>query len=225
MTINIKTGLVAISILITGINISLAQNDSITNIDKTFPLLKIKTELVNWTGLNPNIYFDYKLNNKIGINVGVLYHFTGIIWTAPNVMLKGNIYEWSYLHGLGLDLGIKFYSKPTKYYYFSCKVDKLSFPPRQINAGESMNDYKTGSVKYYDIHLRLLRGYEFYSKKSFLTEIYFGIGLIIAHRQYDLHSYVSWGNMSSNVGFNNYVIPTIHFAYNFGWQLKNKHRL
>jgi hypothetical protein len=187
MTANIKMGLTALSILILGRNISFAQNDTLANIDKTYPLLKIKTELVNWTGLNPNLYLDYKINKIIGLNVGILYHFTGIIWSAPQIIFKGNALEWSYLRGIGFDLGIKLYSKPTKYYYFSCKIDRLSLN-RHLYWGESVEAQESGTVNYQDLHLRLLRGYEFYTRKSFYKEIYFGIGLIIAERQYDFTS-------------------------------------
>jgi|GEM_PF-4442800 len=167
MIANSKIGLIALIILISGINVLNAQNETSDIINKTYSQLKIRTELVNWTQLNPNLYFEFKINEKIGVSSGVLYHFTGLIWSAPQIMFRDNsrtILEWSYLRGYGLDLGIKLYSKSTKYYYLSCKIDRLSLN-RNLYWSERLDDQETGTVNYHDIHLRLLRGYEFYTRR------------------------------------------------------------
>lgn len=221
MTTKFKIGIIALLILLTSKNISFAQNDTLVKIDKTYPSFKIKTELVNWTGLNPNLYFDYKINKIIGVNAGILYHFTGIIWTAPYVMSNDNILEWSYLRGYGVDLGIKLYSKPTKYYYFSCKIDRLSLN-RLLYWSERREDQEFATINYLDLHIRLLRGIEYFKNKSFFKEIYYGIGLLIIEKKYDIKSPGEFltSRPIQSVGVDNYIVPTFHFAFNIGWKLK-----
>ena len=47
---------------------------------------RIKTEIVQFSGLNPNIFFEHKFNPKFAYNLGITYHTNGIIWTAPYLL-------------------------------------------------------------------------------------------------------------------------------------------
>ena len=223
LTMFTKVKIILISILTFVINILYAQKNQTLADFKGFPSFRIKTELVSFTGLNPNIYVEYKNNNGIAFNLGFLYHLNGIIWTAP-YLLHNDEYEnieWWELKGLGVDFGIKYYPKQFKYYSLKIKYDLLKFNGKLVTNG--LEHSRPENVVRNDLGFQLLKGYEFYNK-HFLKEIYFGIGLLIINKKY------TYWNFSTNPlpphyneenGIKIYAIPTFHFGFNIGYRFYN----
>ena len=221
---------VSFQLLITGITLVLlfskhsdlfaqSAEDSVTS--KSFRSFRIKMELVSFTGLNPNLYFEYKINKNYGLNLGFLYHFTGIIWTAPYLLRKEfyEYQEWLALKGYGVDFGIKYYSAPTKYYSLRCIIDLLNFK-KTLQYGESLSSRRNENLVRKDIRIQLLRGFEIKNKSHYFREIFYGVGLLIVNEHYKYGFFESSYNPPSKFtnGIDNYIVPTFHFGINIGWK-------
>ncbi len=205
--------------------IVMAQSDTTKKVDETFPSFRIKTEILQLVGLKPNIYVEYKFRKGIGIELGLLYNFTGVTWAAPYFILSTqHQYRWvEYwnLKGYSADFGVKFYKKPTKFISIKCRYDWLNFGG-SIRTSERNQDQQSEIMTREDLHLQLIMGFEKKKKTHFYGEFYFGAGLLFIEERHAILEdnivngyYLGKKYVKSS---NSYVTPTFHIGYNLGYK-------
>lgn len=216
---------IVIYILLSLIYISASsQQDSSEYTFKFMPSFRIKTELVSFSGLNPNLYCEYQFNKNIALNLGFLYHFNGIIWTAPYLLSKDKFEndEWWHLKGIGLDFGIKYYTKSTKYYSLKIKGGFLKYNGSVVTPG--LKDSRPETVYKNSINIQFLKGFEYINSKHGFKELFFGIGLMIINKTYTYWIYNTYPlppHYNIVKGKDIFAVPTFHFGYNIGFKTKS----
>jgi hypothetical protein len=203
-------------------------------VDETYPSFRIKTELFQWAGLKPNIYFEYKFRKRTALELGFLYNFTGVTWSAPYFTLgggRGGQYRWVEcwtLKGYSIGLGYKYYFRPTKYLAIKCKGDFLNFGG-SIRTSERRQDQQSEIMNRKDVNLQILVGFENKRKSNYFREIYLGLGVMSINEKHSVLKnnvvngyYLGRKYVDSKIAF---VVPTIHFGINIGWKsIPKKHR-
>lgn len=181
------------------------------------PSLIMKTELVKTLQLNPNLYFEYKTKGSWGFNLGLIYHLTGTIFSAPYRWSQSySAIEWWTLKGTGVDAGLKYFTSPRKYVSLKCEAGNLSFSNATLTISERNEDTRDESLSRNFIHIILIRGKEFRKNSSF-KELFWGIGLLSARENYSYHYSDPWGHpYEENTGKRKYLVPTFHLGFNLG---------
>jgi len=216
-----KLNIVFITTFTIVINTSIAQKDSMPNIDDTYPSFRIKSEIVKLSGLNPNIYVDYKIDSLFGLNLGVLYYSNGIIWTAPHLMINEFDPKELLSKGLGFDFGIKFYTNTTKYISINFETKFLNYSGYN-SPSESQNRMYMDLTRN-DYQIKLFRGFENEDQSKKIREIYFGVGLLIIDKTYKYQIYSGMPVPPEIInGKKEFTTLTFHFGYNLGRKLVHK---
>lgn len=190
-------------------------------LDGKYPSIRIKTELVSFIGLNPNIYIENRFNKLNSISVGYLAHFNGIIWTAPYLLEESSLQEWWALKGYGFDIAYKRFTNPRSFYLIKAKTSFLKYKG-SIWYSERPYDIEDLDIKRNNIHLQVLFGKENLATASSFNEFYYGIGCIILYKNYSYGSVNGmWEPMTYNNGEKVYGAVTFHIGYNIGVRAEN----
>jgi hypothetical protein len=225
MKYRIKIFSIILIVLTVVTKIAVAQKDSTFKNEIPLHSFRIKTELVEFTGLNPNLFVEYKINKRLAFSFGLIYHFNAIIWTAPYLVNDEPEREsWLTLKGQGIDMGMKYYNKPKQYYSIRLNADIYTFVPFLDHSYLFTTPIKH-DIRRKDYQLRFLKGKEVYKNKSFFFEYFYGFGILAEYRQFkrrhliNNNGYVVASEPDPNTLW---YAATFHFGFNIGFQLKGK---
>ncbi len=177
--------------------------------------LFIKTDVINFCGLNPNLSIELKTSEKISFSFGARKCYNGIIWSAPYLMADSyDRVEWWEMKGYGIETGVRYYYSDLKFFSLSFIYNNLSFKGT-VHTSERVTDQRSEWVYRKDFHLRILHGNDRKCYYIWKNSFFYGIGILFSNKDFQYSYYRGIGLAPSvNKGITLDVVPTFVIGYN-----------